>query len=59
MNEGLNKILIAGVGCLIAYSNWQFILSGEIFDLDPYSIPFKIIGNVFSTLGEIISYFLR
>jgi hypothetical protein len=53
------KILIAGAVCLVGYSNWRGILSGELLFQDPYLLPIKIIGNVLSTLGDIFSYFLN
>jgi hypothetical protein len=39
--------------CLLAYSNSKLILSGDVFKISPYEIPFKLIGSMFDTLVKI------
>ena len=48
-------IILFMIFVLLAYSNWQLIFSGDVFDLHPFSIPFKVIGNMFTALTEILS----
>ena len=54
----MKKILIFAFLPLLGYTSWKGILSGELLFEDPYVLPFKIITSMFSTLGDIVSYFV-
>jgi hypothetical protein len=56
LSSSIKKVILIVLVFLLAYSNWQLIYSGDVFNVSPFLIPFKVIDNMFTALNDIISF---
>lgn len=52
----VKQLSLIALVCLLAFSNIQLIVTGDVFDISPFLIPFKLIENMFSALGGIFTW---